>query len=170
MEAGLAWLVATTWNVPLEFCGAVYRPVLSIVPPTLSCTLQVTAVLVVPVTVAVKDCVVPCDKVMELGVTVTLMLGEEVGVEVEEREGAEPPPQPQKPITAAIARAIALGWNLTFGSNLVRPIARGHCMIFSSSRFLSRTFSSPPRLAQSGLSYHGGGLVCVCFPSDRAAF
>ena len=57
---------------------------LSIVPPALSCTLQVTAVLVVPVTVAVKDCVVPGDKVMELGVTVTLMLAEGVGGGVEE--------------------------------------------------------------------------------------
>ena len=51
---------------------------------------------------------------------------------------AEPPPQPQMPITAAIARAIALGWNLTFRSNLARPIVRGHCMISSLSRFLSR--------------------------------
>jgi hypothetical protein len=95
-----------------------------------------TAVLVVPVTVAVKDCVAPCEKVMEFGLAVTLMLGEGVGVGVEEGGGAEPPPQPQKPITAAIARAIAFGWNLTFGSNLVRPIVRGHCMISSSARFL----------------------------------
>lgn len=137
MEAGLAWLVATTWNVPLEFCGAVYRPVLSIVPPTLSCTLQVTAVLVVPVTVAVKDCVVPGDTVMELGVTVTLTSGAGGGEgKVDGAEEVEPPPHPQTPITTAIT-AWAAGWNLTLGSNLVRPIVRGHCMISSSSRFLS---------------------------------
>jgi hypothetical protein len=118
----------------------------------------------------VKDCVAPGDKVMELGVTVTLMLGEGVGVDVEERGGSEPPPQPQKPITAVIARAISLGWNLTFGSSLVRPIVRGHCMISSPARFRSRTCSNPPRLAQSGLNCHGGGLVSVCFSSDRAAF
>ncbi len=89
-----------------------------------------------PVTVAAKDCVVSGDKVMVLGVTVTLMSGGGGGVGADEE--VEPPPQPQTPITAAIARAIALGWNLTFGSNLVRPIVRGHIMISSSSRFLSR--------------------------------
>lgn len=109
-------------------------PVLSIMPPEFSCTLQVTEVFVVPVTVAAKNCVAPCDKVMELGVTETLMLGEGVGVGAEERGGSEPPPQPQTPTTAAIAKAIALGWNLTFGSNLVRQIVRGHCMISSSAR------------------------------------
>jgi hypothetical protein len=104
MEAGLAWLVATTRNVPLEFCGAIYRPdVLSIVPPEFPCTLQVTAVLVVPVTVAVKDCVVPGDKVMELGVTETL----EAGVGVEEGGAAEPPPHPQTPIIAMMSGATA---------------------------------------------------------------
>jgi len=97
-----------------------------------------TAVLAVPATVAVKDCVAPCDKVVESGVTVTLM----PGGGVEEGGGAEPPPQPQEPITAAIAKAIAFGWNLTSGNNLVRPIVRGHCMITSLARFVSRTCSS----------------------------
>ena len=108
-------------------------PVLSIVPPEFSCTLQATDVFVVPVTLAAKNCVAPCDKVMELGVTATLMLDEGVGVGVGVGVGtcggSEPPPQPQTPITAAIAKAIALGWNLAFGNNLVRPIVRGHCMI-----------------------------------------
>jgi hypothetical protein len=144
--------------------------VLSIVPPLVSFTLHVTAELVVPVTRATKACVVPGDKVMELGVTATLMLGEGVGVGVEELVGDEPPPQPQKAITGAIAKAIALEWNLTFGSNLVSPIVREQCMISSSARFLSRTRSSPPTLAQSGLSCHSAGLICICFPSDRAAF
>jgi hypothetical protein len=89
--------------------------------------------LVVPVTLAAKACVASRNTVTVLGVTATLMLGEGVAVGTEECVGAEPPPQPQKPITAAIARAIALGWNLTFGSKLVRPILRGDCMISSSA-------------------------------------
>jgi hypothetical protein len=70
-----------------------------------------------------------------------------------------PPPHPHTPITAATRTAIALGRNLTFGSNPVCPIACGHCMISSSARFLSRTWSSPPKLAQRGLSCNGRGLV-----------
>jgi hypothetical protein len=80
--------------------------VLSIVPPKFSCTLQVTAVLVVPVTVAAKDCVAPCNTVAELGVTVTLMSrGGGVGVD----EEVALPPHPETPIIAAITRAMTLG-------------------------------------------------------------
>ena len=42
-----------------------------------------TVVSVAPVTVAVKNCVVPGDKVMEFGVTVTFMVAEGAGVGVE---------------------------------------------------------------------------------------
>jgi hypothetical protein len=73
VTAGLAWLVATTWNVPLEFCGALYTPALLIVPPELSCTLQVTAAFFVPVTIAEKVCVEPDTTVAKLGVTATLI-------------------------------------------------------------------------------------------------
>src|SRR5271156_532209 len=135
MEAELAWLVATTWNVPLEFCGAVYRPVLSIVPPTLSCTLQVTAVLVVPVTAAVKDCVVPGDKVMELGVTVTLMSeAGGGGGKVGGAEEVEPPPHPQTPITTAITSARAPGCNPWTVNDPGRLSVRKYCMLHLRSR------------------------------------
>ena len=50
----LATLVATAWYVPAA-AGAAYVPPASMVPPPLSCTDQVTAVLLLPVTVAVID-------------------------------------------------------------------------------------------------------------------
>ena len=53
-----ALLVATTWKVPAAF-GAVYLPVLSMVPPPFSCTAQLTAVFCDPETFAVKGCVPP---------------------------------------------------------------------------------------------------------------
>ena len=92
----------------------------------------------VPVTVAVKDCVPPCDNVAALGVTVTLTEGSGGGGEVEMGEEVEPPPHPQAP-NAAIIRATVLGWNPTFGSDLVRPIVRGDCKIPSSAQVLLRT-------------------------------
>ena len=49
------------------------RPALSIFPPELPSTLHVTAVLLVPVTLAVKACVASRNTVTELGATVTLM-------------------------------------------------------------------------------------------------
>ena len=50
-----ATLVARTVNVPAA-AGAVYRPLVETVPPVAD---QVTAVLEVPVTVAVNCCVLP---------------------------------------------------------------------------------------------------------------
>jgi hypothetical protein len=109
--------------------------------------LQVTAVLVVPVTLAVKVCVASRSTVTELGVTVRLTL--EAGVGVGEDELREPPPQPQQAITAAITRAMALKRNLTLGNTLVRPIVCGNRMLPSSARFLSRAaqFRRPCRKA-----------------------
>jgi len=59
----------------------------------------VTAVSVVPVTLAVKACVASRNTVMELGVTVTFMSGAG-GVGADEE--VELPPQPQTPNAAAI--------------------------------------------------------------------
>ena len=66
---GNATLVAMTLSVPaLE--GAVYKPELEIVPPAPpGRTLQVTAVLVVPATLAVNCCVEPVRIVGLAGVT-----------------------------------------------------------------------------------------------------
>src|SRR5438552_6449258 len=70
---GSAWLVATTWNIHAVL-GAAYKPVLVIVPPAApSSTLQLIAVLLVPVTAAVKVCVPPGDKMTVAGVTLTVI-------------------------------------------------------------------------------------------------
>jgi len=84
-------------------------PVLLIVPPELSCTLHVTVVFVVPVTIAAKDCVEPDSTVTKFGVTVTAMVGVGAGVGVGVGLGDELPPHPHTPITAAIISPIALG-------------------------------------------------------------
>jgi hypothetical protein len=75
------------------------------VPPEFSSTLHVTAVLVVPVALAVKACVASRNTVTELGVTVTLT--SEAG-ELSEDEEVEPPPHPQNPNAAAIVSAVAM--------------------------------------------------------------
>ena len=63
-----------------------------------------TAVLVVPVTLAVKACVASRNTVTELGVTVTLMSGAGGGGD----EEVELPPHPQTPNAAAIVSAMAI--------------------------------------------------------------
>ena len=63
-----------------------------------------TAVLVVPVTLAVKACVASRNTVTESGVTVTLMSEGGVGA----GEEVELPPHPQSPNAAAIASAMAI--------------------------------------------------------------
>ena len=108
---------------------------LSIVPPRFSCTLQVTAVLVVPVTVVVKDCVAPRNKVAALGLTVTLMSGAGGGGgEVGEDEEVEPPPHPQTPITTAITSAKAPGCNPWTVNDPGRRSVRKYCMFHLRSR------------------------------------
>lgn len=74
-------LVAVTVTLPAggRICGAVYRPAFEIVPavalpPAMPSTLQVTAVSLVPVTSAVKDCIPPRKIVALDGVTLTLMM------------------------------------------------------------------------------------------------
>ena len=69
-----ATLVATTWKVPgVE--GAVYRPLLDTEPPPVSSTLHVTAVLDVPVTVAVNCCVPSSATVCAVGLMLTVTTG-----------------------------------------------------------------------------------------------
>jgi hypothetical protein len=63
-----------------------------IVPPEGCCTLQVTAVLVVPVTLAANDCVWPGNIVKEFGVTMTDMASAVIGLG--DMVGDEPPPHP----------------------------------------------------------------------------
>ena len=63
-----AALVALTVYVPAVL-GAVYKPELEMVPPV---ALQVTAVFVVPLTVAVNCCIVPVCTEVELGLTATM--------------------------------------------------------------------------------------------------
>ena len=67
-------LVAVTMTVCglLSAAGAVYRPALEIVP-TAGFTDHVTAVFVVPVTVAVNCCVCPAQRAAEPGETCTAM-------------------------------------------------------------------------------------------------
>jgi hypothetical protein len=74
-----------------------------LIVPRFSCTLQVTAVFVVPVTVAVNDCVVPRNRVAVFGVTVTLMTCE-VGA-AGEAGAAEPPPHPPVVTAATTTKA-----------------------------------------------------------------
>lgn len=65
-----------------------------------------TAVLVVPVTLAVKACVASRNTVTVPGVTVTLM--GEGGVGAEAGEEFELPPHPQTPNAAPIVSAMAI--------------------------------------------------------------
>ena len=62
-----ATLVARTVNVP-AVVGAVYRPVVETVPPVAD---HVTAVLLVPVTVAVNCCVPPVKSEADVGLMLT---------------------------------------------------------------------------------------------------
>ena len=91
---GSATLVAITVAVPAE-AGAVYTPLLDTVPPPLA-TLQLTAVLLVPPTVAV-NCTVPLTvSVVLVGATLTLTVPATplvFGVVVEPAPAA--PPQPE---------------------------------------------------------------------------
>ena len=82
-----AWLVAVTWRFAVagKSAGAVYTPAAVIVPsvafpPGTPFTLQVTAVLLLFATVAVKDCALPSKSVALEGVTVTVIAGVGVGV------------------------------------------------------------------------------------------
>jgi len=69
-----AELVAFTVYEPAVL-GAVYRPDVEIVPPEAD---QLTAVLLVPVTVAVNCCVVPVCSAGELGIIETEIAGDPV--------------------------------------------------------------------------------------------
>lgn len=71
-----ATLVAVTWNEP-AFLPAVNNPVVLIVPPV---AVHVTAVLLVPVTVAVNCCVPPDATVADEGDTLTDTTGAAVTV------------------------------------------------------------------------------------------
>ncbi len=79
------------------FVGALYRPAESIVPtvvgspPVMPLTCQVTAVFVVPVTVAVNCTEPPTDTLTGLGVTLTVIPGGGGGPEL------PPPLQESKP-------------------------------------------------------------------------
>jgi hypothetical protein len=66
-----ATLVAVTVNVPAVF-GAVYRPVDETVPPVVD---HVTAVLLLPVTVAVNCCVRPVKSEAVVGLMLTATTG-----------------------------------------------------------------------------------------------
>lgn len=61
-----ATLVALTWYVPAVE-GAVYKPDEAMEPPPASITVQVTAVLLAPVTVAVKVVLPPVNTVVDAG-------------------------------------------------------------------------------------------------------
>lgn len=117
----------------------------------------------------------------ELGVTVTVMLGEGVAVGPEECGGAEPPPQPQKPITGAITSAVAIEGSLTFVNDLDRPSIDEFCMFHLKPMIDgTRTIRCIPTSAIRGLTRvrrhwrevalgrNGRAMVCSCFPSDHA--
>ena len=73
-----AVLVAVTVKVPAEL-GAVYRPAVEMLPPVAD---HVTAVLLLPVTVAANCCVPPVSSDAETGETVTATTAGEVTVTV----------------------------------------------------------------------------------------
>ena len=77
-----AWLVAVTVTVVVlvMLAGAVYRPVELTVPVPTGLILQVTAVLLVFVTVAVNCCVWPPYNVAVAGLTLTATGGDNVTV------------------------------------------------------------------------------------------
>ncbi len=114
LRVASAWLVAVTVMALLlgRVAGAVYWPgvvellMVPVValPPTTPLTDQVTAVMVVPVTVAVNCSMSPARTVGAEGETVTVICaceGRTFGVEV------EPPPQPTSHTTAANAETRA---------------------------------------------------------------
>ena len=75
---GSCTLVAFTWNEPVV-APAVYSPPFVTAPPV---AVQVTAVLLMPVTVAVNCCVPPGTNVAELGDTEIAVIGAAVTVTV----------------------------------------------------------------------------------------
>lgn len=103
VELGLAWLAAVivTEAGLGRSAGAVYRPVLEMVPtfefpPAVSLTLQFTNVFEEPDTVAVNCCVSPNSTFMLDGETETVTVGGGGGVDEELF-----PPQPSKAIEMA---------------------------------------------------------------------
>jgi hypothetical protein len=71
VATGVACVVTVTVYVP-DVAGAVYKPPFVIAPPVVD---QVTAVFVVPPTVALNCCVPPCIKDAVSGATATVMVG-----------------------------------------------------------------------------------------------
>src|SRR5215469_1093857 len=107
-------------------------------PPELSCTLHLTAALVVPVTLAVKACVVSLNTMTELGVTVTFTVGG--GGDDEE---VELPPHPHwQNAAVAKVRAKAIRRNPGFMHELDRQGVREFCMLPPSGPVVGQAVES----------------------------
>ena len=113
-------------------------------PPELSRTLHVTAALFIPVTLAVKVCVVSLKTVTALGVTVTLADGE--GRDDEE---VELPPHPHWPNAAAKVSAMAVRRNPGFMYELDRQRVHEFRMLPPSGSVV----------AQAQIEAHGHNLT-----------
>src|SRR3954463_15961127 len=108
--------------------GAVYMPAelmvpTVVLPPGTASTLQVTAVLLVPVTLAVYTCVPPGAKVADGGVTVTVMfcvgVGAGAGVELPDPES---PPPPQERATVESDSRTRMSNRVARYPNFIEPL------------------------------------------------